>query len=86
MIELGYPDFVVELFAALFAPAGTSNEIVQLLVGEVAKMVREPSVVARAARAGYEWIGAGPDAVRQKMAITAAQTQDVMNAFGIGKR
>jgi tripartite-type tricarboxylate transporter receptor subunit TctC len=64
MVELGYPDFVAEIFTALFAPAGTPPEVVNLLTAEVAKLSKDPGVIERAERAGYEWIGAGPDAVR----------------------
>ena len=65
LIELGYADLVAEIFTALVAPAGTPPEIVALLVAEVGKLVKDPAVVEKAERAGYEWIGAGPDALAQ---------------------
>ncbi len=81
-----YPGFVNELFTALLAPAGTPSEVVQLLTTEVAKMVRDPDVVAKAERAGYEWVGAGPDALRAKMAEEVAQTKEVIESSGIAAR
>jgi tripartite-type tricarboxylate transporter receptor subunit TctC len=81
--ELGYPGFIAEIFTALFAPAGTPDAVVRLLVEEVGKLVRDPVLVEKAGRAGYEWIGAGPDALRQKMAEEVAQSQEVIRFSGI---
>jgi tripartite-type tricarboxylate transporter receptor subunit TctC len=83
MIELGFSNFVAEIFTALMAPAGTPPEVVSLLVAEVGKFVKDPSVVEKAERAGYEWIGAGPDALRRKMAEEKAQTEEVIRFGGI---
>ena len=82
MVELGYSDFVAEIFTALFAPAGTPA-VVNLLTAEVAKLSKDPGVIERAERAGYEWIGAGPDAVQRKMADEMAQSQEVIRFSGI---
>ena len=64
-------------------PAGTPDSVVQMLVAETGKLAREPSMAEKAARVGYEWIGAGPDALRRKMAQTAVQAQEVIRAYGI---
>jgi tripartite-type tricarboxylate transporter receptor subunit TctC len=83
MVELGYPDFVAEIFTALFAPAGTPSDVVNLLTAEVAKLSKDPAVIEKAGRAGYEWIGAAPDAVQRKMAEEMAQSQEVLRFSGI---
>jgi tripartite-type tricarboxylate transporter receptor subunit TctC len=83
MVELGFPDFVAEIFTALMAPAGTPAEVVSLLQSELAKLARDPAVVAKAERAGYAWIGAGPEALRGKMAQELAQSQEVIRFAGI---
>ena len=46
MVELGYPDFVAEIFTALFAPAGTPADVVNLLTAEVAKLSKRLSAPA----------------------------------------
>jgi tripartite-type tricarboxylate transporter receptor subunit TctC len=56
---------------------------VSLLVAEVGKLVKDPSVVEKAERAGYQWIGAGPDALRQAMAAEVAQSQEVIRSAGL---
>ena len=83
MVELGYADFVAEIFTALVAPAGTPAEVVNLLIAEVARLSKDPAVIEKAERAGYEWIGAGPDALKQKMADEVAQSREVIRFSGI---
>jgi len=53
------------------------------LTADVAGLARDPAVVEKARRAGYEWIGAGPDALLKKMAEEVAQSQDVIRFSGI---
>jgi tripartite-type tricarboxylate transporter receptor subunit TctC len=86
LVELGYPDFVIELFTALFAPAGTPPEIVATLVAATERLARDPEMTKRAAHVGYSWVGAGPDALRKKMAATVAQSQEVIKVYGFEKR
>ncbi len=83
MVELGYSGFVAELFTGLYAPAGIPDEVVRLLVERVGRLVRDPAVVEKAERAGYAWIGAGPEALRAKMAEEVAQTEEVIRFSGI---
>jgi tripartite-type tricarboxylate transporter receptor subunit TctC len=83
LIELGYADLVAEIFTALVAPAGTPAEVVSLLVGEVGKLVKDPAVAEKAERAGYQWIGAGPEALRKAMADEVAQSQEVIKGAGL---
>ncbi|MGE0038038.1 MAG: Bug family tripartite tricarboxylate transporter substrate binding protein, partial [Xanthobacteraceae bacterium] len=86
MIELGFSNFVAEIFTALMAPAGTPPEVTSLLVAEVGKLVKDPALVEKAERAGYEWIGAGPDALRRKMAEEKTQSEAVIRFAGIKPR
>ena len=83
MVELGYPDFVAEIFTALVAPAGTPPEVAKLLIAEVGKLSRDPAVIEKAERAGYAWIGAGPDALKRKMDEEVAQSLEVIRFSGI---
>ncbi|HET7400648.1 MAG TPA: tripartite tricarboxylate transporter substrate binding protein [Usitatibacter sp.] len=51
--EVGYPGFDVQFAYALMAPAGTPDEIVQLLNREVQKAMRDPEVVEKNRIADY---------------------------------
>jgi tripartite-type tricarboxylate transporter receptor subunit TctC len=83
MVELGYSDFVAEIFTALLAPAGTPGEAVDILIAAVAKLSKDPAVIEKAERAGYAWVGAGPDALKRKMVQEIAQSQEVIRFSGI---
>jgi len=86
MIELGFSNFVAEIFTALMAPADTPPEVASLLIAEVGKLVKDPALVEKAERAGYEWIGAGPDALRRKMAEEKKQSEEVIRFAKIQPR
>jgi tripartite-type tricarboxylate transporter receptor subunit TctC len=81
--EQGYEGLVAEIFTALLAPAGTPPDVVARLTADVAMLARDPAVVEKAERAGYVWIGAGPDALLKMMAGEIAQSQDVIRFSGI---
>ena len=51
--EVGYPGFDVQFAYALMAPAGTPDEIVQLLNREVQKAMRDPDVIEKNRIADY---------------------------------
>src|SRR5262249_62025161 len=78
-----FSDFVAEIFTALLAPAGTPREAVDILIAAVAKLSKDPAVIEKAERAGYAWVGAGPDAFKRKMAQEIAQSQEVIRFSGI---
>ncbi|MGZ5040809.1 MAG: Bug family tripartite tricarboxylate transporter substrate binding protein, partial [Usitatibacter sp.] len=58
--ELGYPGFDVSFAYALLAPAGTPEEIVQLLSREVLKALATPDVVEKNRMADYVATGLDP--------------------------
>ena len=55
----------------------------KLLIAEVGKLSRDPAVIEKAERAGYAWIGAGPDALKRKMDEEVAQSLEVIRFSGI---
>jgi tripartite-type tricarboxylate transporter receptor subunit TctC len=58
--ELGYPGFDVSFAYALMAPAGTPDEIVQLLSREVLKAMTAPDVIEKNRVADYVATGLDP--------------------------
>ncbi|MCC6777948.1 MAG: tripartite tricarboxylate transporter substrate binding protein [Hyphomicrobiales bacterium] len=63
-MESGYPDFVVELWTALFAPAGLPADVERRLSEAVRKAVETPEFIAAVQGAGLEgFYKAGPSAV-----------------------
>jgi tripartite-type tricarboxylate transporter receptor subunit TctC len=58
--ESGYPGFDVSFAYALMAPAGTPDDIVQLLAKEVQKAMAQPDVVEKNKAADYAATGMDP--------------------------
>ena len=58
--ELGAANFEVDAWAALFAPAGTSPNIINRLNAEVRKILADPKVKDQIAKVGFEPITSTP--------------------------
>jgi tripartite-type tricarboxylate transporter receptor subunit TctC len=58
--ELGYKDFDGETFTGLFAPAGTSSEIVGKLHGTLTKILKDPDMIAKFNAQGAEAVAMTP--------------------------
>jgi tripartite-type tricarboxylate transporter receptor subunit TctC len=50
--EAGYPDFTLEAWVALFAPAGTPRAVIQRLTNATQQSLLAPDVVERARATG----------------------------------
>lgn len=59
--ESGYPDFVVEAWFGLFAPAGTPKAIIDKLNAEVASALKNPDVLKRLTELGAQPAWSTPD-------------------------
>ena len=54
MSELGYPQFTVDFFYGMFAPAGTPAPIIKRLRDAVAAVLKDPAIPARLRSQGLE--------------------------------
>jgi tripartite-type tricarboxylate transporter receptor subunit TctC len=81
--ELGYPGFDVSFAYALMAPAGTPDEIVQLLSREVAKAMREPDVIEKNRMADYVATGLDPKQSAAWLRDNREKWTKVINQAGI---
>ena len=75
MIESGYPGFVSETFSALFAPAGTPKEIVELLNKHCREAFEDKRALDMAHAAGFVVVTGKPEELtaRMKMEIPAVK-------------
>ena len=51
LVESGYPGFVTDTFAGMFAPTGTPKEIVDRLAKAAQEALKNPDVIDAGARA-----------------------------------
>ena len=86
LIESGYPGFVTDTFAGLFAPAGTPKEIVDKLAKATQEAMAKPDVIDKARRAGFQVIGGGPDVLAARVAREVAFNRDIITRAGIEAR
>jgi tripartite-type tricarboxylate transporter receptor subunit TctC len=61
MRDLGYPNFVVETWYGIFAPAGTPVLITTKLSAELNSILQEPEVRAQLERQGMIPVGGPPE-------------------------
>jgi tripartite-type tricarboxylate transporter receptor subunit TctC len=71
--EAGYPNFEVNSWFALFAPAATPRPIVDKIAADVTKVVRDPALKARFAEDGWESGGGTPEEFTALWMATAKQ-------------
>jgi tripartite-type tricarboxylate transporter receptor subunit TctC len=86
LVESGYPGFVTDTFAGLFAPAGTPPEIVDKLAKTVQAVLAKPEVRAKASQAGFQVIGGGPDVLAARVAREVAFNREIITRAGIEPR
>ena len=58
--ESGFPNFAMNSWVALLAPAGTPQEIVDKVAAEIAEIAKEEDIGKRFKAAGFVPVGAGP--------------------------
>jgi tripartite-type tricarboxylate transporter receptor subunit TctC len=61
MRDLGYPNFAVETWYGVFAPAGTPAPIVSKLSAELNAILQQPDIQAQLARQGMIPVGGAPE-------------------------
>jgi tripartite-type tricarboxylate transporter receptor subunit TctC len=86
LVESGYPGFVTDTFAGLFAPAGTPKEVVDKLAKTVSEVLAKPEVVEKARKAGFQVIGGGPEVLAARVAREVAFNRDIITRAGIEPR
>ena len=81
--EAGLPDFKLEAWVGLFAPAGTPPAIVNKLSADVKKAFEMPEVKARADAAGVELRYLNPEALGKLVASDTAYWAKIIKTVGI---
>jgi tripartite-type tricarboxylate transporter receptor subunit TctC len=83
MTELGFNDFVVEQWQAVYAPAGTPAAIVQRLNETINQMLKKPAVVTRLGEIGITVVGGTPDDLARQQAADYERWGRVIRAANI---
>jgi tripartite-type tricarboxylate transporter receptor subunit TctC len=83
MIESGYPGFISDTFNALFAPAGTPPEILDLLLKQAKAAMATPEAVEAAHRSGYQIIASDPDQLAKRVVTEIQGVKELVARAGI---
>jgi tripartite-type tricarboxylate transporter receptor subunit TctC len=83
MRELGYPNFVVETWYAMFAPAGTPQAIVGKWNAELNAILQQDDVRLMLARQGMAPIGGSPERLATYVKDDLARWQRVAREAGL---
>jgi tripartite-type tricarboxylate transporter receptor subunit TctC len=86
MRDLGYPNFVVETWYGIFAPAGTPAPIVAKISAEVDRILKEPDVRAQLARLGMNPVGGTPQHLEAFVKQDLARWKRVVKEAGLKPR
>jgi tripartite-type tricarboxylate transporter receptor subunit TctC len=82
-IESGLPDFVVNSWVGILAPAKTPRPIVDRLQREIAAVLKEPDVRERYAVLGNEPVGNTPDEYAAQIKADLAQWGEIVKKAGV---
>jgi tripartite-type tricarboxylate transporter receptor subunit TctC len=83
MLEAGVPDFVVEPWIGMFAPARTPAAAIQRLHDAGKRAIATPAVASQLKSQGFELGGQDPGAFRNFIAQETARWSDVIRSAGV---
>jgi tripartite-type tricarboxylate transporter receptor subunit TctC len=83
MIEAGYPGFISDTFNALFAPAGTPPDILDLLVRESRAAFQRPEARDQARKAGFEIVAGTPEELLARVKAEIPAVRELVEKAGI---
>jgi tripartite-type tricarboxylate transporter receptor subunit TctC len=83
MRDLGYPNFVVETWYGIFAPAGTPAPIAAKISAELNSILQEPDVREQLARQGMNPVGGPPERLGKYIKEDLARWKRVVTDAGL---
>ncbi|WP_409079835.1 Bug family tripartite tricarboxylate transporter substrate binding protein [Pusillimonas sp. SM2304] len=83
MAELGFNDFVVEQWQAVFVPASTPSSTIQRLNGAIEKALQTPDLTALADKLGITLVGGTPQALDERRRADFSKWGKLIREAGI---
>jgi tripartite-type tricarboxylate transporter receptor subunit TctC len=83
MAEAGYPGIELDFWFALFAPAGTPQEIVRKLHDEFVKALASPDVSSRFTEQGLDIVTSSPEELRALIDADAMRLGRIVREAGV---
>ena len=83
MEEAGFPDFAIEGWYGIFAPARTPKPIVDKLSADINKVLKEPESMEKWKTLGFDPIGTTPEAFAERQKADLAYWKKMIDYTGI---
>jgi tripartite-type tricarboxylate transporter receptor subunit TctC len=83
MEEAGFPDFAIEGWYGIFAPARTPRPIVDKLAADINKALKEPDSMERWKSLGFDPIGSTPEVFAERQKADLAYWKRMIDYTGI---
>ena len=83
MIESGYPDFISDTFNALFAPAGTPQEVMAILVREAQAAMKDSFAHEQSLKAGFQVVAGSPEQMTARLKREIPEVKELVAKAGI---
>jgi len=81
--ELGIHNAETDTSYGLFAPAGTPQPVVERLVKELSKILKQPDVIERYRKSGAPVIAEGPEAFKARIAREVPMYKQIVEKAGL---
>jgi len=83
--QLGYKQDLIDVWNALFAPAGVPTEVTEILVPAIEKVVRDPAISSKLAEMGIYQEYLPPDKLLVKMQEESRMVEEIAKKFRMVK-
>jgi tripartite-type tricarboxylate transporter receptor subunit TctC len=83
MEEAGFPDFAIEGWYGIFAPARTPRPIVDKLSADINKVLKEPASLERWKTLGFDPVGTTPEAFAERQKADLGYWKKMIEYTGI---
>ena len=84
--ELGYTEFEISSWQAMFAPTGTPKDVIAKINAETTKLLATPEVRARIQKEGADPVASTPEQFDKRIRNEVAKWEKVVKAAGLGPK
>jgi len=81
--ESGFPGYEIHSWQGVFAPAGTPQDLILKINGEIVRMLRTPEVRERMAHEGADPVGSTPEEFSRRVASELVKWSNLIKDIGM---
>lgn len=85
-IESGFPGFKIVNWTGLVAPAGTPDDVIELIAKEVSRAAKDPTIANRLTSNGVDPVGSSPEEFAATIAADIVLWAEAVKTAGVQNR